>query len=210
MEQRDFRGYGRHQQNRIAALRGIGIVHELPVRALRHEIGADDAAQRHEGDPLLRRLQPGMDGRTGGVTHDDSARAQGCVEPSRGAVFTQRDGCGFDFRDTSGADEHIGLEPRSRHGHEPQTADAPAQQRADHGHGAAAVIRRDREMRAVGDACAEIGDVESRGTSHGIPSCPLGRCHRNRIIQAKQDSLSVKRADQPVPKALTQAQPARL
>ena len=76
VEQSDVRPDRGQQDDRIvASANGLSI--DPPVVAMRPDVPADDAPQGHEGDPLLGRLQSGVDRRARRVPHRDRAAPDG-------------------------------------------------------------------------------------------------------------------------------------
>src|SRR5579883_1843076 len=72
VEEGDVGADRRQQDDRIAG--GERVVDDAPIGPPRHEVGTDEAAQRHEGNAFFRRLQRRMDGGAGRVLDADFAR----------------------------------------------------------------------------------------------------------------------------------------
>jgi len=70
----------------------------------------------------------------------------------RQAVLAQRNGRRFDARDAARADQHVDLEPALRHRHDMQIAYRPPHECTHGRHGAAGVVGRQGDARAIGDA----------------------------------------------------------
>ena len=123
---------------------------------------ADDAAQRHEGDALLGGLQHGVDGRAGGVAHDQAALAQRGREARREAGLAERHGGGFQLRHAAGADQDVGGEARHRHAEQAQVARPAADQRLGDGDRWQGIVRRHGQQRPI----RHQGGERIRGRQH--------------------------------------------
>ena len=128
-----------------------GIVDDLPVRPMREHVGADEPAQRHEGDAFFRRLERGMDRRAGRVLDGDAACRRRRREARRRSEFAEAHRRRLDRRDAAGADQQIGLQARGRQRDQVQPPDAAPDQRPRRRHGHARDVARHRQHAAVGD-----------------------------------------------------------
>ena len=171
MEERDIGLQRRKKQQGIGI--AIGIVDGAPIGPAPDQVAAQDPTQGHEGDALLRRLQPGMDGGTGGVADGDRSRLDRGGEASCRARLPQHDACRLDLGDGTGADQEIRLQPAGRHGQQAQTTRAPAQQRPRRRHGDADMVGGYGEQAAIGNPRRqrlegeELGHVRIIGPSDG-------------------------------------------
>ena len=145
-----------HQEERIVLPEGI--VDHPPVGPVTHQVGADDAAQREEGDALLRGLQAGVDRRAGGIPELDRTGPDGGGEARRRTLLAEGHRGRLDAGRAARADQQIGLEAELRHADQLELPGAAPDQRADHGKRAAGVVRRQRQARAVRDAPGQIVD----------------------------------------------------
>ena len=164
MEQRDI-GHDRRQgDDRI--VRGKGVVDNPVVAPVFDDVGADQPAQRHEGNAFFARLQPGIDGRTGAVDHPDRPRFHGAAEARRLAVFAERHAAGLDSRHAAGADQHVGLEPAGRGRHQMQVPHAAPDQGTGRRHRRAAAFGLEHgnlgAVRHLGGKPVDIGEKDIR------------------------------------------------
>ena len=158
MEQRHIRLDRRHQQDGVVLAERI--VRHLPVIAVRDQVAAQHAAQRHVGDALLRRLQPSMDGGTGAIPKLDQTGLGGGDEARGDAKLAHGHGRGLQRADATGADQHVALQPHRGHADNVQILCPAPDQRAHHLHGAAGIIRRQGDLGPVGDALGQLFDGE--------------------------------------------------
>ena len=149
VEQRDIGPDRREQHDRIVIVEGIA--DDLPVLPMREHVGAEQPAQRHERNTLLRRLERGVQRRAGRVLHPDRARRDGCREARRRAEFAEAHRGGLDRRHAARADEQVGLQARGRQRDEVQAFDAAADQRARRRHGDARRLARYGQHTTIGD-----------------------------------------------------------
>ena len=82
-------GVERGNEEDLVGFGGEGVLDDAPIRAVRDEVAAEDAAEGHEGHSLLGSLQPGVDGGAGGVGDAEGAGGQGGGE-ARGPVRLHR------------------------------------------------------------------------------------------------------------------------
>ena len=83
------------EQDDLVRLGAERVLDDLPVRPMREEVAAQDAAQRHEGNALLRRLQHGVDGGAGRVEHAQAAAGDGGGEAGGKPGLAEADGAGL-------------------------------------------------------------------------------------------------------------------
>ena len=82
-------------------------------RPVCEQVGADQAAQRHEGHALLGRLQAGVDRRAGGVLHADRAGLHRRGEARRRPELAQADRRGLDVSTQPAPISRSACKPRS-------------------------------------------------------------------------------------------------
>ena len=139
----------RQQHDRI--VRAERIVDHPPVRPVNENVGADDAAQRHERHALLRRLERCMQSRAGRVLHADGRRRDRGDKPRRRSELAEAHGGCLEHADAAGADQEIGLQARGRQRHQMEVLHAAADQGACRFHRHAGDLARHRQHDAVAD-----------------------------------------------------------
>jgi hypothetical protein len=110
VEQRDVGLERRQQHDRVVVAERI--VDHLPVRPVRQHVRADQAAQRHERNALLGRLERRVQGGAGGVLDSDRARGDRRREARRRPEFpglTAEVSSAY----AAGADQQVGLQART-------------------------------------------------------------------------------------------------
>ena len=124
------------------------------------------------GTPFSAACRPAWMAGQVAVPHLDLAGLDGGREARRQTVLAERNGRRLDARDAARANQHVDLEAALRHGDDVQVAHRPAHQGAHGCHGAAGVIGRQGDARAVRDAVGESLQAEElRGT--GTHLAPL-------------------------------------
>ncbi len=173
VEQPDV-GLERRQQHDRIRVSCQRIVDDAPIVAVAQHVGADQAAQRHEGQALLGRLQRGVDRRAGRILDRDGAGLDRGGEARRWAVLPHGDRGGLDRGDAAGADQDVGLQAALRHRHQPETARPAAHQGPRRGDRHAGVVGRQRHQGAVWDLGGQGIDVGQQ-QRHGSTGTALLR-----------------------------------
>ena len=143
-------GLDRRQQHHRPAALAQGVVDDLPIVPVVDQVRTDEPAQGHEVDPLLGRLQRGVDGRTGGIAHVEGAAFDGLGKPRRRTRFAEADGGRLQGLHRPGPDQQVGGQAADGHRQQVQVLDPTADQGPDQGHGHPAIFGRQRQKRPVG------------------------------------------------------------
>ena len=115
VEERDIGPERRQQDDGIAAAIGKRIVDDVPVRPRAQKVGADEAAQRHEGHALLGRLERSVNRGAGGVADREPAAFDRCGEAGGVAELAEAHRRSLDGGDAARAHQEVRRDAGLRH-----------------------------------------------------------------------------------------------